>query len=262
MIKKFTLVLIFFISALSSCKKTTETPAPNCLQTKVTVDNSSNSDVILYDSKNNVSKYIRTLSGSIITSEFTYNANGQVISAVYNDPDQNYIINYTFTYNSKGNMVKSVTIDNSSNTEYTTFEYTNNNKPLKETKSDGTYIRYEYDANGNNAIKEFKKDYSKEYLNFEFTKFDDKKFSLVYFNNPAVLFTINDDLSAYIFSNNLLGVKEYKSSGILYSETTTDYQYNPQSLITHFTETIKEFDSKGIVIKTTTDGSKFEYNCK
>jgi len=164
MIKKFTLVLIFFISALSSCKKTTETPAPNCLQTKVTVDNSSNSDVILYDSKNNVSKYIRTLSGSIITSEFTYNANGQVISAVYNDPDQNYIINYTFTYNSKGNMVKSVTIDNSSNTEYTTFEYTNNNKPLKETKSDGTYIRYEYDANGNNAIKEFKKDYSKEYL--------------------------------------------------------------------------------------------------
>ncbi len=114
MIKKFTLLLIFFISVFSACKKSSETPALSCLQTKVTIDNSSDSDVILYDSKNNVSKYIRTLSGSVITSEFAYNANGQVISSVYTDPDQNYIINYTFTYDSKGNMVKAVTTDNSS----------------------------------------------------------------------------------------------------------------------------------------------------
>ncbi len=99
-------------------------------------------------------------------------------------------------------------------------------------------------------------------MHFEYAKFDDKKYSLIYFNNSAVLFTINDDLSSNGFSNNPVGIKEYNSSGVIINETTADYEYNPQGLITHFTETIKEYDAKGNVVKTTTDGSKFEYNCK
>ncbi|MFM9331657.1 RHS repeat domain-containing protein [Paenibacillus mesotrionivorans] len=153
--------------------------------------------------------YPPLLDGSIVSSKYTYDAQGRIKTLV-NSKGGSSLSSYTYDYDFNGNIT-SINEDTLLGNRSSTYTYDKLNRLEGITRSDGSTSRYTYDLLGNRKTQE---------------------------DTRSLLFSMEDNVNNYDIYNRLVDVAKgdtttslaYSADGLRYKKTnggeTIQYQYN------------------------------------
>ncbi len=248
-LKKSVFLIIGTTLAFSSCKKKDEySPSENC---HISVESSYQlTDTTIYDNNLRPVRYVyfdthHNYTPFLSKAGFEYSSSNQIIKSTIVIVTGQVIINL-FKYDAQDKLSQFISIPSGSQNDTTFYDYDlKTNKVIKERKSSGSYIRYEYDGNGNNILKSYIV-YIKngiEQLYTENLKFDDK--NNPYANNPVGYeLSFHAGLSRYANKNNVMETRYY-GSGYGYSDFISTYEYNRSGFPTKIFNTYSDYDLQG-----------------
>jgi len=271
LLKSTTLLLIAKFLSFSSCKKKDENPiSGNC---HISVTSSYQlTDTTIYDNNLRPIRYVyfdthHSYTPFLSNMSFEYNSSNQIIKSTIIFFTGEIYINL-YKYDNQNKLSQFISLPGGlqkGQNDTTYYDYDlKTNKVIKERKSSGSYVRYEYDSNGNNIIKSYVV-YTKngiEQLDTEYLKFDDK--NNPYANNPVGYeLSFHVGLAEYSNKNNVLESKYYVY-GIVSSDYVSTYEYNGLGFPTKIFNTISYYDSQGKPTGFTpfTETVAIKYICK